>query len=452
MAFGLTPEGLVIPTLQEVRDWINAKVWATISPTLDLSDGSLEGQIIGIVAEAIHKVYQLNEATYSAFDPDKAVDAALDAICILTGTKRRGATKSATILTFTGDPATVVPSGTGARIPGGAQFDTTEAGALVAVSAWAPATTYALDVRVTNGGNVYQCTLGGISAGSGGPSSTDPLDFAHADGTATWRYLGAGTAADDVAAAATVTGPTVANAGTITEIATPVGGVDGVVNVTDATVGRNQMTNAELRVLRELELARPGTSPINAIRAALLELDGVTSAFVFNNPSDNTVDGMPPHSVEAMVQGGDDQEILDCLLANVAAGIQTHGQGAGAVTGTATDSQGISHTVKFTRPSDVPIYIAITLTKESGVYPADGDAQVEQAIVDFGAQLAAGKDAVAWQLGAQAIKVAGVINVTACYIGTAPAPGSSATIVISPRERAVYSTDRITVTSSNGTP
>ena len=54
--------------------------------------------------------------------------------------------------------------------------------------AWAPSTFYATDTRTTNGANVYLCTTGGMSAGSGGPTGTGS---GITDNAAVWSYLGA---------------------------------------------------------------------------------------------------------------------------------------------------------------------------------------------------------------------------------------------------------------------
>jgi hypothetical protein len=54
--------------------------------------------------------------------------------------------------------------------------------------AWTASTEYAPPNLVTNGGNVYQCTAAGESAGSGGPSGTAA---SISDGSVTWKYLGA---------------------------------------------------------------------------------------------------------------------------------------------------------------------------------------------------------------------------------------------------------------------
>ena len=56
-----------------------------------------------------------------------------------------------------------------------------------APSAWAGTTAYAVGNRVTNNGNVYNCSAGGTSAGSGGPTTQGA---AIVDGTVVWQFLG----------------------------------------------------------------------------------------------------------------------------------------------------------------------------------------------------------------------------------------------------------------------
>lgn len=451
--FGLTPEGFLIPTLTELREDMNARIRKALGmPTLDLSDRSIEGQLVGIICERLHKVWELGEAIYSSSDVDKAVDAALDALCILTGSKRRAATYSLVTLTLTGVPTSLVSSGFQARVTEGPRFETLDDGTIEAVAAWVAATPYAVNDRVTSNGRIYQCTIAGTSdfAGSG-LVGEDPLTPV-TDDEVTWRFLGSGTGAADIAARASETGAVSAISATITEIVTPAGGVDDVINVEDANIGRAQMTNAELRALRELELAQPGTSPVDAIRAALLDqgnVPGVESVTVFVNNTDVTNgDGMPPHSVEAMVTGGEDQDIWDTLLKNVAAGIATHGTESGL----ATDTQGINHIIKHTRPTLIPIYITITVEVDPLLFPANGADQIKAALVAYGDAQPGGMDARARRIGSDSTKVDGVLNFVTCYIGTAPGPVSEATVAIALRERATYDTSRIEVTINNVTP
>jgi hypothetical protein len=51
---------------------------------------------------------------------------------------------------------------------------------------WAPSTNYIVNFLRENGGNIYVCTVAGISAASGGPSGTGT---GIVDGTATWDYV-----------------------------------------------------------------------------------------------------------------------------------------------------------------------------------------------------------------------------------------------------------------------
>lgn len=454
----LTAQGLEVATLADVRDQINSAWQQAFGASMDVSDGSPDGQQIGIDAEIFALLNELLEAIVSSQDPNKAVDAALDAICAITGTKRAGATFSRATLTLTGTPTTPIPDGSlASTLSTGQQFTTAGAGTvtIAAATAWAGSTTYVAGDRRTNASGIYLCTVGGTSASSGGPTGTTRgVDIPDGSGALVWRFLGPGTGFVDVAARATATGPIVAVAGDIVSIDTPTGGWAGVVNILDATVGANQMTNAELRARRVLELARPGTSPKNAIRAAMLDVgvgtsNPVTSCTVFSNVTDITDgNGIPPHSVLAMVKGGEDQDIWDALLENVADGIRTFG----TVIGTSVDSEGTPQTMAFSRVTEINVYVSVALVVDPDNFPADGTAQIKAAIATNGNARDDGTDVTwSWVL-AQVFTVAGVISVDMPLIGTAPSPVSSTTIAISLFQRAVFDTSRVVVSTSPGVP
>jgi hypothetical protein len=458
----LTPQGLQIATLGDNRDQINAAWLAAFGASMDVSDRSPDGQVIGIVAEVFALLNELLEAIVSGQDPNKATGALLAAICALTGTVPPLATFSTVTVTATGVPTTPIPVGSlVSTVSTGQQFATTGSGAAViaAATAWAGTTAYAAGDRRTNAGGVYLCTVAGTSAASGGPIGTvRGVDIHDGAGALVWRYLGIGTGSVDIVARATATGPIVAVSGDITNIDSPTGGwtagTGGVVNLLDAALGATVLTDAQLRVLRELELAKPGTSPKNAIRAALLEVgkgttNPVTSTTVLSNVTDLTDgNGVPPHSILPLVRGGVDQDIWDALLANVADGIRTFGTSIG----TSIDSSGVAQPQAFSRVADVPIYTSVTFTKDPAVYPADGDAQVSLAIATNGNARDIGTDVTASWVLAQAFTVPGVFDVTLPLIGTAPSPSVSTTIPITLAQRGAFDTSRITVASSNVTP
>lgn len=450
--YGLTSTGFVPKTLEIIRDEINAALTDFFGPSLDVTNGIL-ARIVGIMAERYAELWELAEALNSSQDPDKATSTALDALCLLTGTFRIEAAASLVTLTLAGTPTSVVPATSRASTAStGKKFLTTASATITAVAAWVASTAYALGDRVTNASRVYQCITAGTSAGSGGPT-TDTAD--ETDNTVHWRYLGEGTGAIDVAAQATETGIVVAVSGDITVIETPAGGWQSVINVLDARVGYDTQADEALRLTREEELSQAGTSTAEAIRAAVLALSGVTSVTVFENVTDVTDgDGMPAHSVEVLVRGGDDDSIGQTILEQVAAGVATHGN----TTTNPLDSEGVAHAIKFSRPDEINIGVSVTLVKDPSSYPSDGDAQVEAAIVAFGNAQKCGKNAVASAVLAQAFKVSGVLEVSLPLISSVAAPGTpaaptvSTTISIAPRELAVYDTSWITISSSNGTP
>lgn len=448
MAFGLTLTGFVPKTLDDIKAELEAAFKASFGESIDLTPQSNFSQIIGVMSERYADLWAQAQGVYAALSPSDATGVSLDNVAAITGTVREPSRPSTVTIIATGTPATVLSTGRVVSVAGtGVRFVTTANGTIVAVSAWASTTAYSLGDFVRNGGTqrVYVCTTAGTSAGSGGPTTTAS---AITDGTVVWRYVGEGTGKVEIAAESEDDGPKVGNAFTITTIETPVAGWSSVNNLLDATLGADTETDAALRLRRAEELRTAGRAAVEAIRSAILEVDSVTACTVFENVTDATDgDGLPPHSVEALVQGGVAADIREALWTNTAAGIRTYG----TTSGTHTDSQGIAHTVQFSRPTEVDIYVIVNVTAEQQNWPSDGAAQVKQAIVDWGDAQRTGKDVVAAAIIAQTFRVAGVLDAEA-LIDTAPAPTLSTTLPIALRELAVYDTGRITVNVVYATP
>jgi hypothetical protein len=469
--YGLTTEGFLAKTLDIIRADISAALQQAFGPTIRTDDQSILGQIVGIVAERLALLWELLEVIYGMLDPDSATGAALEQLCLLTGTTRPPATYSAVNLVLTGDPTTVIPAGNKEKtLSTAAEFATDNNVTLVAVPAWIAAHPYVAGDRVTANGHVYQCVTAGTSDFGIAPVAEPPsfLDVAASphdrddipDGTVVWVYLGEGTAAGDTTGSATSSGVIPAAAFDLTEIVNFITGWNSVVNLNDAVLGRDIATDAELRLLREQELATGGSTTVNALRAEILRVLDVVAVSIFENNTDFTdADGLPPHSVEAVVRGPDspsaafDQAIGDALLNGVAAGIKTaSATGATTVSVTSFDDELTGHTMTFSRPTDVLIYIDVALIKNPDEYPTDGDEQVKLAISNFWATQSTGRDAVSSVISAQCFKIPGVLDVTHCYVDDAPAPTTPTTVAISKRQLAKIDTSRIAVVSTNGVP
>lgn len=447
--YGLTDQGFIVQTRAEIRAEIEEDFRSEFSRSLFASNVKTAlGFLIGIVSDRLGALWEIEESNYSMMDPDKARKAALAALCLLTGTFKKEATSSVAIETLCGDDASVIPALTVISVTStGRRFQLLEPATLVALDAWVASSPYAVGDRVTANELCFECTVTGVSAAIGtGPAVDDEVV---ADGTVTWTCIGEGEAAIDTIVACVDVGEIFAAARDISTIEEPVGGLRTARNLEDAVVGRNEDSDEQLRLRRETDLSSPGTGPVDAIRAALLAVPGVEAATVFFNNGDTTDDdGIPGHSIEALVTGGDDQDIWQCLWDNVAAGIRTHGDEVGTV----VDSQGREQTLRFTRPTEIPIFVKVTLVKNPKTYPADGDAQVRQAIAEWGLEQETGRDVDASAVSAQAFQVTGVLKVTEVLVGVADPPVSDATISVSLREFATYDTSDIEIVTSDRIP
>lgn len=444
---GLDLTGFTPKTALEIKAEIEAAWRAEFGANVLLSPNEPDGQLIGILTERFAELWELLQAIYAAYDPDKALGQALDAVCAITGTVRDPATRSEVTLTATGDDGTSLLTGREASVAiTGDRFRTTEDATLVLLDVWAALTFYDEGDRVSNDGNAYQATASGTSAGAGGPSGEGTAIL---DGSVTWRFLGAGEAAVDIPAEGVETGPLLAVSGTLTTIETPVSGWSGVTNVEDADPGSDEESDDALRAKREAELAAAGAGTINAIRADLLKVDDVTAAVVFQNDTDAVdADGRPPHSVEAVVEGGTDDEIAASLFKNVSAGIATFGSETVQV----ADSYGNLWDVNFNRVDLIAIWVRVDVVVNALEFPVNGADQIKAAIVADEANYDIGLDVRASRVEKNVWSVPGVLDVSLTYIGISNPAVAATTIVLDVRERASFDTGRITVNVSAGSP
>ncbi len=213
-------------------------------------------------------------------------------------------------------------------------------------------------------------------------------------------------------------------------------------NSLDAVLGRDVESNADFRVRREELLRITGSATLEAIRARVREVEDVLQAFVFENVTNVTdINGLPPKSFEVVVSGGDDDDIAETIFLAKPVGIETYG----SVTRPVLDSMGFSHDINFSRPTEVPIYIDLTVSVNSALFPLDGTDQIKAALVAFGDALQIGDDVFALQFKCVPLSVAGVEDVTIFKIDTVTPPVGTGNIVIGFRDLATFDTSRITV-------
>lgn len=475
MSFGLSSTGLQIKRVADIKTELEAAFRATFGQAINLDSRSILGQIIGIVSEREALVWELIEAVYLSQYPDTAEGVQLENVAALTGTTKKTATKSTGTVTLIGDPGTVIDADsvisksgddtarfvtdaaatlssgtnevqsltfldtpTGGNFTLGFDGETTSALDHTTVAADLEAALEALDgidaVAVTGS---FAAGFDIEFQGSNGLSPQVALTVetnALTSGSYTAGNLTITVAEDtpgafpqaDVGVTAETAGATTAPAGTLTVIETPVSGWDSVTNALDITPGLDLETDQELKLRRLQEIAIAGKATLDAIRSSLVALSDVTAVVIFENNSALTdPDDRPPHSVDIVVQGGDQTEIGETIFDTVAAGIET----IGAISESVTDSQGFSQTVKFSRPDEIEIYVEVDLTVNASVYPADGETQVKNLIVAFGEEIGIGNDVITIpQLLCAFANVAGILDV-ALRVGAAAMPAAGTATV-----------------------
>jgi|SRR5882672_1541454 len=390
---GVDSTGFVGESFEEIVADMGTDALTTISPTLVLDPNQFIGQFIGIVAKKDAEIWEVGQIAYNAFNRNAAEGVQLDNIGDLTGTPRLAATKSFVTCT----------------VNLGASFSQPP-GVMTANVVGQPNT------KFVNRDTVTSTTAGNYSA----------------------------------VFQASVTGPVVANAGTLTVITTPVSGWNSVTNALDASLGTNIETDTAYRVRQRNELSATGSATVDGIRADVLRVPGVIECFVFENTTDAVdINGLPPHSFEVVIFDGtvptaSDAAILQTIWNDKPSGIATYG----STSGTAVDSHGTTRTVYFSRATVLTVYMNFqNVVTDPAFFPGDGIAQIKAAAVLRGSQiLTLGADVIALQFKGAALSVPGVVDVPTLLLGFSPSPSGTANLVVGIRQVARLDTTNIAVT------
>lgn len=114
------------------------------------------------------------------------------------------------------------------------------------------------------------------------------------------------------------------------------------------------------------------------IAYALRSVDGVTYVKIYEN-AENTVDtnGLPPHSVAAIVLGGDDEKVAQAFRRYVVPGINTYGN-----TTVETTIDGFCRSIKIGRPEIIPVSLRLQVNAmpDKGGCPAPSSASIATAL------------------------------------------------------------------------
>lgn len=305
----ISETGVIVPDAADLRDEVVAEWRSAFGNDLQVTPDTPQGVMITAETSARIETLRINAANANQINPDLAGGDYLDALCSLLGLQRAIATRSLVRgVVLGGQPGTIVPAGVRARTTSDQLFESV-------------------------GGVVLDATGLGL------------IDFQSVE-----------------------FGPVQCSAGSLTNVVDSVLGWETVTNPAEGIPGTPEQSDESLRDLRRRTLARQGISTVEAQVSDLNALPGVRSIQFRENISATTqvIDGisMVAHSVWACVDGGQDAAIAASLLTNKTDGAAWNGA---VVVSVLEPFSGQTYTVKFDRPTPVPMLIRFTVRRGSAL-------------------------------------------------------------------------------------
>lgn len=422
--YGVTPKGFVKPRLPELRAEIINDIQARLSAlagravTIETAPNSINGVYIDSNAERYAALWERAEALYLAMYPRSAEGVNLDNAASFTGVERQDALQGIVYGLISGAVGTPVP----------ATFQVKDTVSQRVFQLRQPVTitttnvaAFRLEVTSIVANQNYTLTINGQQKVYSAPSNVslaailaEMLTFIQQQGlAATIVNSGINAQTDGKSYVSVVVGnamrlatievPAVFRAvefgtfdvpaGALTDIVTPVNGVTGVRNLIDGIPGRLREQDDEFRVEYALGPHRLGASGLDAIRANIrANVPGVIECVMYENDTNETdAAGRPAGSIEAIIRGGDTQELLNELFRVKGGGIKTYGLNPG----NAVDSEGQSHAVAITRPQNLYVWVSARIVLKAGKsVGSETYSNFKNIIIDEGNKLKTGDDVI----------------------------------------------------------
>lgn len=329
LAAQITAAGISAPDYDDALAQLQSGYWQIYGSDAVLDPDSQDGQLLAVFARAITDLNQLAINTYNSFSPASAQGAGLASIVKINGLTKEVASNSTTIVTIVGQVGTTITNG---MVGDNAGLNTQ----------WALPSI----VNIPNSGTI------------------------------------------DVTATCTTAGAVAAGAGTLTKILTPTLGWQSVTNAAAAQAGNPIEQDAALRRRQATSTANPSQTVLAGIKGAIAELPGVGRLEVYENDTDEAdANGIAPHTIAAVVAGGDATAIAQAIQVHKTAG----GGTAGTVSEQVVDPKGVPNTIRFYPLTNVPLTLIINIHPLNGYVSTTGTA-IQQSVAGFINGLDIGED------------------------------------------------------------
>lgn len=321
MSDNFDENGLQVATRPELVDELTQDYQGIYGEDINIDQSSPDGQVINIFAQGGTDIRELLMQIYNSFDPDNCSGRVLDSRCAINNIFRKGGT------------FTTVP----------------------------------IDVTVDR-----TVTLEGLDENYNDPNATG---YTIQDGAGnqfilvSTQTLQSGTTR--VLFRAKEIGAVQTTLNTITTPVTIVLGVVSVNNPVDATEGKNEETDYQLKVRRRQSVSIGSSGYLNGLLATVLQLDGVTDAALYENfTGEKDANGTPAHCMWLVVEGGSDSEIADAIYRKKSYGCNMRGD----ITYTITTVSHQQFIARWDEPTIQNLYIKFNIVPTSSTVQFDLDA------------------------------------------------------------------------------
>ncbi len=383
----LTELGYQRPTYNDLLEAQIERAKLLFGEDIDTNDNTPLGKYIRINVADLADVYELIESVYYARFPNTSTGVSLDRLCPFVGIARNPATYAQHNVRFIGTAGEYVPE--------------------------------AFEVSTADGALTFH-TYESLLIGENGT----------VEGLVECEQAGA---IGNVAL------------GRIDTILNPDANVESIEHLGIAQLGEDVETDANLRYRFTQTIQGAGSSTLSSIKGAIARVPLVDGVEVVENYTDETVNGIPPHSFECFVLSPESQDVLvgEAIFSKKPLGIKSHGD----IDVEIVDADGVKHTVSFSRTIQKNIYVKIAIN--TNVYfEENGIEQIKSNIAQYINSLKNGNDVYLSSLYGYVYKAAGIVNVSSLTMSTDGSSYSTNDIEINSNEVARISEANVEVVVS----
>ena len=305
----INENGLLIDEFSTIYNRLADKFKLIYGQDINLEQNSPDGQLLGIITNEIYDLQTLILHIYNSFDPDLAQGVELNKLLKLIAQTRRASTKSI------------------------------------------------VDITIVANANV-----------------TLPADYTIIDENKNEWVINAETTlisgTNIVSFNAVNFGAIEASANTINDVVTVFPEITSVNNALPAEVGRDEESDVLLRKRRNNLLSVNSNSTIAGVYSKLFLLDTVTDAVIYENATDtyDALKDLNAHTLWCIIDGGSIDEITKIIATDKTIGTDLKGTVSNNYVEIFLKADGttraLTHIVKFDRPTEIPLYIKLTVSKK----------------------------------------------------------------------------------------